>query len=186
MEDGKILELFWNRSESAIEETSKQFGKYCYSISYRILGSDEDAEECVNDTWLAAWDSIPPQRPNCLSVFLGKITRNLSLNRYRQQKAKKRGQGQAELALAELEDCVPAPNRVEQVVDEMILTAILETFLRSQSQMKRNIFIRRYWYFSTIREIAVDYGISESKATSLLHRMRKELRVYLEQEGIAL
>ena len=186
MKDHEIVELYWKRDETAITETANQYGNYCHAISYYILNNAEDAEECVNDTWLGAWKTMPPQRPNRLATFLGKITRNLSINRFKQYAAEKRGGGQTELALSELEDCIPAPTTVEQIVEEEVLVDSLNRFLYAQPEQKRNIFIRRYWYLYPIRDIAGAYGMSESKIASLLFRMGNELKKHLEKEGIAL
>jgi len=186
MKDNEIIELYWNRDESAITATADTYGNYCYSISYNILCNNEDAEECVNDTWMNAWKSIPPHRPNRLSTYLGKITRNLSLNRYKLLTAQKRGKGQVELALSELEDCIPAQGDMEQIADEMVLVNAIETFLRTQPQTERNIFIGRYWYLYPIRDLAGAYHMSESKVVSILHRMRTKLKLHLEKEGIFL
>ena len=150
------------------------------------MQNQEDAAECVNDTWFGAWKSIPPQRPECLAAYLGKITRNLSLNRWKQYSTQKRGRGQTELVLEELEDCIPDGKDVEQIVEEMALVEALNCFLYGQEEQRRHIFVRRYWYLSPIRDIAEAYGMTESKVTSLLFRMRKELRNYLEKEGISL
>lgn len=186
MKDDEIISLYWKRDEQAIAATADKYDNYCHSISYNILHCNEDARECVNDTWLKAWKSIPPCRPNRLSAYLGKIVRNLSLNRYKQYNAEKRGFGQAQLVLSELEDCIPAENSVEQALDEMVLTKSINSFLYAQPRQKRNIFIRRYWYLYPIRDIAAAYDMSESKVTSLLFRMRNELRTQLEREGITL
>ena len=186
MKDDEIISLFWKRDEQAIAAAADKYGSYCRSISYHILHNHEDAQECVNDTWLGAWKSIPPQRPNRLSTYLGKITRNLSLNRFKQYNTEKRGLGQTELVLSELEDCVPAENNIEQVIEEMTLVKSINQFLRAQPLQKRNIFIRRYWYLYSIRDIAALYGMSESKTASLLFRMRNELKAHLEREGITL
>ena len=186
LEDSVILELFWNRSENAVSETSAKYGKYCTGISMQILHSEPDAEECVNDTWLHAWNSIPPSRPSILKAYLGRITRNLSLDRYKLLTAQKRGMGQVELALSELEGCVPAQTDMEQIADEMVLVDAIEAFLRSQARTDRNIFIGRYWYLYSIRDLAGAYHMSESKVMSLLHRMRSKLKLHLEKEGISL
>lgn len=186
MKDEEIISLYWNRNEQAIAATAHKYGGYCHSISYNILHSNEDAQECVNDTWLGAWKSIPPRQPKRLSAYLGKITRNLSLNRARQYSAQKRGLGQTELVLSELEDCIPAQNSVEQMFDEMVLARSISQFLRAQPRQNRNIFIRRYWYLSPIRDIATDRGMSESRVASLLFRMRNALKSHLEKEGIML
>ena len=186
MKDNEIIELYWNRDEAAIAATADIYGNYCYSIAYNILSNNEDAEECVNDTWLNAWKSIPPQRPNCLSTYLGKITRNLSLNRYKLLTAQKRGKGQVELALSELEGCVPAQGNMEQITDEMVLVNAIEAFLRTQPRTERNIFVGRYWYLYPIGDLSVAYRMSESKVVSMLYRMRTKLKLHLEKEGISL
>ena len=186
MKDNEIINLYWSRDEAPITATADTYGNYCYSIAYNILSNNEDAEECVNDTWLKAWKSIPPHRPNRLSTYLGKITRNLSLDRYKLMTAQKRGKGQVELALSELEGCVPVQTDMEQIADEMVLVDTIEAFLRSQPRTERNIFIGRYWYLYSIRDLAGAYRMSESKVMSLLHRMRSKLKLHLEKEGIAL
>ena len=184
MEDHKIIDLYWQRSEQAITESSNKYGPYCRTISYNILHNNEDVHECVNDTWFAAWRSIPPERPNILSAFFGKITRNLSVNRYKQNTAKKRGYGQVDLALSELDECIPSAWSVEEVINQKELIRAIDTFLFDQSQERRIIFVRRYWYLSPIDEIAEDFSMSRSKVTSLLFRMRNELKLHLEKEGI--
>lgn len=186
MTDHEIIDLYWKREETAIAVSANKFGSYCHSISYNILHDNEDAEECVNDTWLGAWKSMPPHRPERLSTFLGKITRNLSLNRFKKYAAEKRGYGQTELVLSELEDCIPDNTNIEQIVDDHILVQALNDFLYAQPEQKRNIFIRRYWYLYPIRDIAAAYGISESKVASLLFRMRNNLKIHFEKEGITL
>lgn len=186
MKDHEIIDLYWDRKETAISATAEKYGKYCHAISYNILHNNEDAEECVNDTWLGAWKSMPPHRPECLSAYLGKITRNRSLNRFKQYTAERRGGGQTETVLSELEECIPAEASVEQAIDEMILVKSINQFLREQPEQKRNIFIRRYWYLCPLRDIAESYGISENKVASLLFRMRNRLKTHLKKEGIAL
>ena len=184
MNDNEIVTLYFERNEKAISETAKKYGNYCFSISYKILQSLEDAEECVNDTWQSAWGSIPPQRPERLSVYLGKITRNLSLNRLKRYNSAKRGNGQINVALAELEESIPAAGRTETLVEQKQVTAVIERFLSVQPPMKRRIFLRRYWYLESVAEIARFYAISESRVTSILFRMRKELKSGLEKEDI--
>ena len=186
MEDNRIIALFWERSPDAIRAVSERYGSYCRRIALSVLGSDADAEECVNDTWMNAWNSIPPQRPERLSTYLGKITRNLSLNRYKQMNTQKRGSGQIELALSELENCVPAQTGIEQITDEMELVAALEKFLLSYPKTERNIFLGRYWYLYSIPELATAYRMSESKIASLLYRMRNRLKLDLQKEEIFL
>ncbi len=186
MNDNEIIELYYNRSENAISETANKYGRYCKKISFDILRNEEDVEECLNDTYLRTWNSIPPQKPNCLATYIGKIIRNLSIDKFKMYSASKRGNGQVDLALAELEDCISSVAGVEQAVEENILTELINTFLHSKSREKRNIFIRRYWYIHSIKEIATAYNMSESKITSILFRMRNELKNYLEKEGITL
>lgn len=186
MKDHEIIDLFWERDENAIAETADKYGGYCYSIAYNILCNREDAEECVNDTWLMAWKSMPQQRPSRLPAYLGKIARNLSLNRFKLYHAKKRGAGQTNLVLSELEECIPSQENVERVVEEMVFVETLNRFLYALPEQKRNIFIRRYWYLCPLRDLAKAYGMSENRVVSLLFRMRKELRAYLEKEGITL
>lgn len=144
MEDIQIIDLYWERSEGAIAATLEKYGRYCRSIAYNILHSKEDAEECVNDVCLRVWNAMPPERPECLSVYLGKITRNLALNRAKYYSAEKRGMGQCEVALSELEECVPTTVGIEQQFDEMVLVKAIENFLYMQPLERRNIFIRRY------------------------------------------
>ena len=186
MKDNEIIKLYWDRDEAAIAATADAYGNYCYTIAYNILTSNEDSEECVNDTWLNAWNSIPPQRPERLSTYLGKITRNLSLNRYKQLNTQKRGGGQVELALSELGNCVPSQTGMEQIADEMELVAALEKFLLSYPKTERSIFLGRYWYLYSIPELAVAYRMSESKIASLLYRMRNRLKLHLQKEEIFL
>ncbi len=186
MKDQDILDLYWNRNEKAVFETEQKYGNYCRSIAHNILHSKEDSEECVNDTWVRAWNSIPPNRPKVLSSFLGKITRNLSINRFKMYSAAKRGGCRVEIALHELENCVPQGNSIEQEFDEAELSRLINAFLHEQPLHKRNIFIRRYWYMSSIKEISQAYGITEAKVASLLFRMRNSLRQYLETKGVDL
>lgn len=186
MDDREIIDLYWERSEKALTATIEKYGNYCRSIAYNILHNYEDVEECINDTCLRAWDAMPPERPDCLSAYLGKITRNLALNRVKYYEAKRRGWSQTEKALEELMECIPTTMDVEQQFSETLVIKALEDFLMEQPKEQRNIFVRRYWYMMPIKEIAEAYGISESKAMSLLYRMRKKLKKYLEKEGITL
>lgn len=186
MDDEKIIALYWARSEAAIWETANKYNRYCYTIAYSILKNNEDSEECVNDTYMRAWEAIPPKRPNRLSTFLGKITRNLSLNRYERYTAKKRGSGQLTLALDELKECIPAGDNTNQAMDEVALTEIFNGFLAALPADTRKIFMRRYWYFSSVKEIAADYHFSESKIKMILLRTRNELKQILLKEGVIL
>ena len=186
MEDSQIIELYWRRSEDAIAETSKKYGRYCHTISFNILGNAEDSEECVNDTYLKIWSLLSPARPAIFSAFLAKITRNLSLDRYRNQSAEKRGGGRTTVALDELSACIPVADTTETIAEQQALTDALDRFLDALKSEQRKIFLRRYWYISSIREIASDFGISESKVKTTLLRTRTALKEHLEKEGIAL
>lgn len=186
MEDRQIIELYNKRSEAAISETADKYGKYCHYVAYNILFNEQDSEECVNDTWLRAWNTIPPQQPDRLSTFLGKITRNLALDKYKYYNREKRGGGQTALVLDELNECLPAMDSTEQAVNDRFLVEVLNDFLRSLPADKRQMFVRRYWYLSSVSEIAKDYGISESNAKVILLRIRSKLKKALEKEGIVL
>ena len=186
MDDSKIIELYWARDEKAIDETRTKYGRYCYAIASNILHNHEDCDECVNDTYLGAWNSMPPRRPQMLSTFLGKITRNLSLKKLRNRLADKRGGGEAELALEELEECIPSQHSIEEAILEEELTKILDTFLRKLPETERRIFLCRYWYFDSITSISTRYGFGKSKVKMMLLRTREKLRTYLEQEDIYL
>ena len=185
MEDKEIIGLFWKRSEDAINETAKKYGKYCHYIAYNILYNEQDSEECVNDTYLSAWDNIPPHNPNKLSAYLGKITRNLALNKWDYYNANKRGKGQMTIVLEEVQECISSTDTTEKMIDEINFTNVLNRFLSSLPKKKRIIFLRRYWYMSSIKEICVDFGMSESKVKMMLMRLRKDFRAYLEKEGVS-
>lgn len=188
MEDGKIVDLFWQRSETAITEAELKYSKYLYSISVRILQNGEDAEECVNETLLGAWNAMPPARPSVLRTFLGKITRNISLKHLEKMNALKRGgAGQVNLILSELEECIPSiETDIEEVINERAVIDVINNFLEGLSVDQRKVFVRRYWYGSNIKEIGKDYGFTESKVKSTLFRLRKNLKRELEKEGIIL
>ena len=185
MEDSKIIELFWERSENAISEADAKYGKYCYAIAYNILYSEPDSEECVNDTYLRAWNAIPPERPLHLRAFLGRITRNLALNRYAVLHAKKRGNG-TELALEELAEVLADPDSEIDRAETDALREALNRFLGSLPRDTRIMFVRRYFYLLSITEIADGLGASENRVKVTLHRTREKLRSYLEKEGIVL
>ena len=186
MEDNQIIQLYFDRSEEAISQTAVKYGKYCHTIAYNILHNFEDSEECVNDTYWKVWSIIPPRRPKKLAAFLGRITRNLSLDMYRRYTADKRGGSEMPIALEELGDCVSVMETMDNHTDEMVLVEILNRFLASLSAEHRKIFMRRYWYISSVKEIADDYGITESKVKMSLLRSRNQLKTVLEKEGIAL
>lgn len=184
MTDEAIIELFWERSETAISETEQLYGRYFHSIAYGILWDDEDAKEVVNDMYLKAWEMIPPECPNYLKAFLGRITRQLSIKRLERNTAKKRGAGQSVLVIDELAECIPG-NNAEDFTDMTALRDTLNTFLRSLTPEVRIVFIRRYWYMQPINIIARDCAMSESKVKSMLMRTRNKLKKYLIEEGYA-
>jgi RNA polymerase sigma-70 factor (ECF subfamily) len=181
MDDSQIIALYFRRSEDAIAETEKKYGKYCHYIAYNILYSPADAEECVNDTYMKAWQSIPPQKPENLSAFLGTITRNIALNRYVRDRAKKRSAG-TEVVFEEAEE-LRSPSGGESFADELALREAINSFAASLTKETRIIFVRRYWYLSPINDIARDYGIPQGTVKSILSRTRKRLRKYLLKEG---
>ncbi len=182
MEDNTIIDLYWDRSEEAISVTAAKYGGYCYSIAYNILYDREDSEESVNDTWLAAWNTMPPKRPQILAAFLGKITRYISLDRWRNLHATKRGGGEVPLVLDELEDCVSGDKSTEDAYIEKEVINSINIFLERLPEMERKIFMCRYWYMDPVQDIAKRFGYTESKVTSMLHRSRKKLKQYLEKE----
>lgn len=183
MDDAAIIELYWARSESAVERTQEKYGARCQSIARNILRSESDSEECVNDTYLRAWESMPPERPAKLGAFLARITRNLALDRLKRRASQKRGGGQFELALSELEQCLPSAG---DPADGLALRELLDRFLASLNTDARVIFLRRYWYMLSVEEIARGLGASRSKVKSSLMRSREKLRAMLEKEGITL
>ena len=186
MEDSEIVGLYWQRDERAIAETERKYGSYCLSIARRVLGNEEDARECVNDTYLGAWNAIPPHRPAVLSTFLGKIARRISLKKRREKNADKRGGGVLAESLDELEDCVPSGQRIDEEIEAKELTGILNAFLGSLPADERRVFLRRYWYFDSVREIAARYGFGESRVKMMLKRARDRLRRRLEEEDYGL
>ncbi len=186
MEDNQIIDLYFARSESAIRHTDQKYGPYCRQIAYNILNDHFDSEECVNDTYLKTWNAIPPRRPSKLRLFLGKITRNLALDRFDWNHTAKRGGGELETSLEELHECIPSPVGTEETVENRELIRTLNAFLESLAPEARKLFLRRYWNLSPVKEIASFYGISESKVKMQLLRTRNALKAYLEQEGITL
>ena len=184
MEDKRIIELFFERSEKAIEESGKKYGGYISSVAFSILASNEDTEEVVNDTYLRAWNSIPPQRPNKLGAFLSTIARNLALDRYASRR-KERENIAAEAVLDELADCLPDTGGLS-VVDEIVLKNAVNSFLGSLTEQYRVVFMRRYWYMMPIGKIAKLSGLGEATVKTILHRTRKQFKEYLEKEGIVI
>lgn len=185
MEDYEIIRLYYDRSENAISETNVKYGRLCHHIAANILSSREDAEECVNDTYLGVWNAIPPKRPDRLSAFVSRITRNLALKRYEYLTAEKRNP-EAACSLSELEECVSGGDAVENEMENRRIAEAISNFLWSEGETERYLFIRRYWYFDSVGELCGRLGFSRSRVTSMLYRSRKRLRDYLEREGIEL
>lgn len=184
MDDNAIMDLYWARSEKAISETAARYGNYCYAIAYNILSNREDSEESVNDTYLAAWNNMPPKRPSLLGAFLGKLTRYISLDRWKQRSRLKRGGGEVPLCLDELEDCVSGRESTEDAVIRKETIASVNRFLDSLSETERRMFLCRYWYLDSVDAIADRFGFSQSKTASILHRIRGKLNKQLEKEGL--
>ena len=184
MEDTDIIALYFRRSEEAITETDQKYGRYCYSISHNILNNPEDAEETVSDTYLEAWNTMPPHRPPVLITFLGRITRHLSIDRWRSGKALKRGGGEVTLALEELDDCVSGGVTPEAACEEKELRLAVKNFLLTLPRQERQVFLCRYFYLDSISAIAAFTGFSTSKTKSMLHRTREKLRKALKKEGL--
>lgn len=182
MQDEQIVALYLSRDENAIRETERKYGGYCMSIANNILQNLHDSQECVNDTYIRTWESIPPHKPESLRAFIGRITRRLALNMCEKASALKRGKGTVQLVLDELGECIP--DTVGDTVQGFEITDALNSFLASLPEQNRNIFVRRYWYMSAVKDIAADYGMSESKVKMRLMRMRNELKAHLEKEGI--
>ncbi len=182
MDDKQIVELYWQRSESAINETEKKYGRYCHYIAYKILYNDADAEEIVNDTYLKAWNTIPPNRPEPLKPYLGMITRQLSLDVFDAQTTQKRG-GELALILDELAMCIPDNDSRENMGESVALREALNRFVKSLSDKEQAVFVRRYWYISSVSEISDDYKLKENYVNVLLFRIRKKLKEFLVKEG---
>lgn len=184
MEDNAIIQLYWARDEGAIAATEEKYGGYCQAIALNVLEDAQDAEECVNDTYLHAWNTMPPQKPSKLAAFLGRITRNLSFDRYRRAGAAKRGGGEMPLILDELSDCVSGGDAVQQEMERRELTEAINEFLRTLSPQKRKMFVLRYWYCESVNDIADKFGMKPGAVSTALGRMRVGLRIYLEGRGL--
>ena len=181
MEDEKIIELYFARSENAIVQTEKKYGKYCYTIAYNILGNVMDSQECVNDTYLQVWKTIPPARPERLSVFIGKLTRNISINRLRRANALKRS-AEADVAFDEIDGMIS--DDMADVHDKVVLKNAINSFVTGLSKRDRRIFIQRYWYMCPSVDIAKELGVSDSFVRVKLYRLREDFKNYLEKEGV--
>ena len=186
MLDTEIVELYWARDEKAIKYSDEKYGRYCRKIADSILYSNEDSEECVNDTYLNAWNSMPPSRPERLSTYLGKICRNLAINLYEKLTAAKRGGAETWSCLDELEDILSSGQDVEETIDMQMLTQSINVFLETLSTDNRKIFVKRYWYMSSVKDIAKELSVSDSKVKMSLLRTREKLKEFLVKEGYAI
>ncbi len=183
MEDAQIVALYWNRDETALQETETKYDRYLTKIAFNILNDSEDSKESVNDTYLAAWNSMPPHRPSILSAYLAKLTRRISIDLFRYRTRDKRMASEYTVSLTELEDCISGGNTTEEAVSVKLLADAIGIFLRTQSEMARTAFIGRYYYLDPLKEVAAYCGMSESKCKSVLHRTRLGLKEYLKKEG---
>lgn len=186
MQDKRIVELYWQRDETAIRETEQKYGPYLTKIAYNILSDLEDSKESVNDTYMKAWNSMPPHKPSILSTYLAKITRQVSIDIIRKRTSMKRQATEYAASLEELEDCIPAGETPEQFVELHLLAEAIASYLRTLSPQARNTFVGRYYFMDPIGDIAGYYGMSKSKVESMLHRTRKGLKAYLEKEGFSI
>lgn len=184
MDDAAIVQLFWDRSEKAIEAVTKKYGRFCHAIAMNILGSAQDAEECVNDTYLATWNSIPPKRPSILPPFLGRITRNLSINLYKKNHAEKRGGGNLPLVLDELSEVIAGEESADSELFRKELLEQINEFLSELPSDKRKIFVCRYWYADSVKDIAERMNMTENNVSVSLNRMRNQLRTKLLEGGL--
>ena len=183
MEDSQIIELFLDRDENAVVQTEQKYTNYCRSIASNILGTREDTDEALNDTWLAAWNCIPPHTPSCLRTFLGRLTRNISLNKLRSENTQKRGSAEVRVVFEEVEEWLASDQDIEREISERALADTINEFLDGLNDTERNVFVRRYWYIQPISEIAEHHGFSESKVKSMLFRIRKKLYKRLKKEN---
>ena len=184
MEDAQIVELYWQRSEAAVPETQAKFGPYCRTIAYNILSDEQDAEECVNDTWLGAWNSMPQNRPRLLAPYLAKLTRWLSLTRLRERNALRRGGGERALVLDELAEVVSDGTDLEKRLELKELSEALRDFLNTLDETEAQVFLARCWYMAGVKEIAEKFGFTPGKVSTMLHRTRRKLQDYLREEGL--
>jgi len=185
MEDASIIELYVQRNQRAIEETAAKYGGYCSTVASNLLGCPEDTEEIVNDTWLAAWNDIPPSQPSCLRLYLGRLTRNLAISRFRFVRSKKRCAGMESL-LSELEEVIPGGTSPEEALAGKELAFCLQNWVDSLEREERQLFVRRYWHGLSVKQLAQEAGISQNAMTLRLSRLRRSLRARLEQEGVTL
>lgn len=184
MTDGQIIELYWNRNERAISETSEKYGAYCYAIAFNILNDKEDSKESVNDTYIEAWNKMPPHKPNVLKSFLGRIARCISVDKLREKTAKKRGGGEFTDVLEELSDCVAKCGNPIGEAERKLLNETVNDFIKKLKETEQKVFLCRYWYAESVKKIAEQFGFSESKVKSMLMRTRKKLYETLKTEGL--
>jgi len=184
MEDREIIELYWKRDESAIAETKRKYGSYCFSTAYNILFSRQDAEECENDTYAKAWDLMPPERPSILKYFLAKITRGFALNRLRTETREKRGGGESAVCFEEMENVLGTSDVPVESLNAKEMGLGINRFLSRRKQKERVMFVRRYFYMESVKKIASDLNVSENSVSVTLNRMRKDLKAYLLEEGL--
>lgn len=185
MEDKEILELYFARDERALAETDRKYGGYCFALANAILHSEQDAEETLSDTYLKAWQAIPPKYPNVFKMFLAKITRNLAFSRWRQHAAWKRGGGETEVVLEELAECIASPIGVEEEINGKELAKTIRSFLNTLPEKQQDIFLRRYFFVEESEVIARRYGMKPATVNRTLSRIREKLKKYLMQEGYA-
>ncbi len=185
MEDNQIINLYYNRLEDAIKETSNKYENYCTTIAKNIIGNKEDVKECINDVYMKVWNSIPPNRPNHLKAYIAKITRNTAIDYIEKHNAKKRNNGELDVILSELEECISV-STLEDDFNEKLLVQYINNFLNDLSAINRELFVKRYWYAYSIEEITKQYKMSKSKVKSILFRLRKKLKKQLEMEGFVL
>ena len=183
MEDSQIVELYWQKNTDAIAETANKYGSYCFTIAENILHNTEDSEECVNDTWLHAWNAMPPQKPNVLRMFLAKITRNLSFDRFNAKNAEKRGSGEIALVLDELGECLGGGVDTESAYEIKELRQCIQRFVRALPERDGNVLLRRYFFAESVANIAKRYGLTENNVMVILSRTRRKLKTYLLKEG---
>lgn len=183
MEDSQIIKLYWSRDEAAPQETNTKYGRMLNAISYNILSNHEDCEECLNDTYCKAWNAMPPKKPNSLAAYLGRIVRNLSINRWHEHRAQKRYNG-AELMLSELSDCVPSTNNVENSIETKELSEVISNWLCKLTLDDRVLFLRRYWFGDSVNKLAEECGTTPNKLAGRMYRLRQSLKNSLEREDI--
>lgn len=183
MEDSVIIDLYWHRDEMAISHSADKYGRYCFKVAEEILSNPEDSEECVNDTWLRAWNAIPPQRPDVLRMFFAKITRNLAFDRYKARVAEKRGGGEITLVLSELAECIPGGTSPEEQVVMQQLRQSVAAFTRGLPKREANVFARRYFFAESVSAISRRYDLTEAHVYVMLSRIRRKLKTHLQKEG---